>query len=55
MVCDRAEDRAYLRLWLQVLILVLLEYGLWLTRDHPDLVIDDVLILVLLEYGLWLF
>ena len=39
--------------WRAVLILVLMEYGLWrYVRDVPELFLI-VLILVLMEYGLW--
>ena len=37
-----------------VLILVLMEYGLWHARVHAYARIRTVLILVLMEYGLWL-
>ena len=38
----------------QVLILVLMEYGLWLNKQCSIPNIVCVLILVLMEYGLWL-
>ena len=38
-----------------VLILVLMEYGLWLLAIHRLLRLHHVLILVLMEYGLWPF
>ena len=37
-----------------VLILVLMEYGLWRNNDVDDFKVTLVLILVLMEYGLWL-
>ena len=37
-----------------VLILVLMEYGLWLTDTCIEFAYNEVLILVLMEYGLWL-
>ena len=39
-----------------VLILVLMEYGLW-DQDQPNQVVElnGVLILVLMEYGLWVW
>ena len=37
-----------------VLILVLMEYGLWLSSQHLTSTSRRVLILVLMEYGLWL-
>ena len=37
----------------QVLILVLMEYGLWLAYKFRAAGSDTVLILVLMEYGLW--
>ena len=36
-----------------VLILVLMEYGLWPMVERTYIVRDMVLILVLMEYGLW--
>ena len=37
-----------------VLILIVLEYGLWVDSDIVDRDVDDiVLILIVLEYGLW--
>ena len=38
-----------------VLILVLMEYGLWLGQDKVKEINRLVLILVLMEYGLWPF
>ena len=38
-----------------VLILVLMEYGLWLSLIRVDRLFSGVLILVLMEYGLWRF
>ena len=39
----------------EVLILVLMEYALWLVRNFDrDFNPDKVLILVLMEYALWL-
>ena len=38
----------------EVLILVLMEYGLWLTGTLDSKAPEAVLILVLMEYGLWL-
>ena len=38
---------------IDVLILVLMEYGLWLCCKNTDLCRKSVLILVLMEYGLW--
>ena len=38
----------------QVLILVLMEYGLWLVEHRAIHLSLLVLILVLMEYGLWL-
>ena len=54
MVSDRTQ------LWLRarkisVLILVLMEYGLWLRGGKNDDDDEEVLILVLMEYGLWLY
>ena len=37
-----------------VLILVLMEYGLWHEGGYEEQTKDQVLILVLMEYGLWL-
>ena len=37
-----------------VLILVLMEYGLWLFVFRWRMLSGNVLILVLMEYGLWL-
>ena len=47
--------QAYLILFFNVLILVLMEYGLW-QNSHDSLSWERswVLILVLMEYGLWL-
>ena len=38
----------------KVLILVLMEYGLWQQEEQGMSLNIDVLILVLMEYGLWL-
>ena len=39
---------------IKVLILVLMEYGLWLNEVNYIVASATVLILVLMEYGLWL-
>ena len=42
------------RLWINVLILVLMEYGLWPSgKSSVENFAEVVLILVLMEYGLW--
>ena len=46
--------RLFLELRPQVLILVLMEYGLWLRCTRTGGILSEVLILVLMEYGLWL-
>ena len=52
MVSDRLSPSW--RYKCRVLILVLMEYGLWLITRMVAATVDEVLILVLMEYGLWL-
>ena len=52
MVSDAARDGRR-RAAAPVLILVLMEYGLWLIEVTTNLLWKSVLILVLMEYGLW--
>ena len=49
----RTGAKTYKEFCKRVLILVLMEYGLWPTPDLYALCREYVLILVLMEYGLW--
>ena len=52
MVSDNL-DFDYLYVFFDVLILVLVEYGLWRPEAFMVCMVIEVLILVLVEYGLW--
>ena len=42
-----------LKLYYRVLILVLMEYGIWAADPQLKALAEQVLILVLMEYGIW--
>ena len=53
-ICSLTEGWQLVRIsGLLVLILVLMEYGLWLLYQRRQPTENSVLILVLMEYGLW--
>ena len=54
MVSDHLHMYGFVEV-VKVLILVLMEYGLWLAKETSEKKdTQQVLILVLMEYGLWL-